>query len=57
MRMVKTDTEVNVFKEGIVRLLSNFMVYVVKTQYLDNKDMFDNNSYSIHDGDDAKEAE
>ena len=30
-------------------MLSNLMVYKVKNQYLDNKDMFDNQAYNIHE--------
>lgn len=30
-------------------MLSNLMVYKVKNQYLDNKDMFDNHAYNVHE--------
>ena len=43
------EAEIRLFKEGIVRMLSNLMVYKVKSQYLDNKEMFDNHAYSVHD--------
>ena len=43
------EAEVKQFKEGIVRMMSNLMVYKVKQDYMDNKQMFDNHSYDIHD--------
>ncbi len=43
------EAEVKLFKEGIVRMMSNLMVYKVKQDYIDNKQMFDNHSYDIHD--------
>lgn len=41
----------NAFKESIVRLLSNFTIHTVKTQYVENKEMYDNHAYSVHDDD------
>ena len=49
MRVAQTEDEVRVFKEGIVRMLSNLTLMQVKKQYLDNKEMFDNHAYSVHD--------
>ena len=43
------EAEVKLFKEGIVRMMSNLMVYKVKQDYIDNKQMFDNHSYDIHE--------
>ena len=58
MRYVQTEAEVEQFKDGIVRFMSNFSIYMVKQQYLDNKEMFDNHAYNIHDHDeDAEEVE
>ena len=57
MRDVKTEAEVTKFKEGIVRLLSNFTLYKVKQDYQDNKEFFDNQAatYNIHDHKDESE--
>lgn len=49
MRAAQTEAEVEKFKEGIVRMLSNFTLYQVKQQYMENKEMFDNHQYSVHD--------
>ena len=57
MRNVQTQAEVDEFKDGIVRILSNLTLMQVKQQYLDNKEMFDNHQYSVHDASDGEEAE
>ena len=58
MKLAKTEAEVNEFKEGIVRILSNFTLYKVKQDYIDNKELFDAQAanYNIHDhGDELEE--
>ena len=57
MRVAQTEDEVKSFKEGIVRMLSNLTLMQVKQQYLDNKEMFDNHAYSIHDHSSDDEAD
>ena len=58
MRVAKTETEVDKFKEDIVRMLSNFTVYHVKQTYMENKELFDNRAYNIHEpSDDENEAQ
>ena len=57
MRDAKTEAEVEKFKEGIVRTLSNFTLYQVKQQYMENKELFDNHQYNIHDHSEGEEAE
>ena len=42
MRIAQSEAEVDHFKQGIVRMLSNLALMQVKQQYLDNKEMFDN---------------
>ena len=42
MRVAQTEAEVNNFKEGIVRMMSNLTIHTVKEQYMANKEMFDN---------------
>lgn len=39
-RLVKDQQEHEVFRSGIVRLLSNFLAYEVKTQYLADPEKF-----------------
>ena len=58
MRAAKTEAEVNHFKDGIVRIMSNLSIYTVKQQYMENKEMWDNQPYSIHEHgqDDAAEG-
>ena len=57
MRDAKTEAEVTEFKEGIVRLLSNFTLYKVKQDYEENKEMFDSKAatYNIHEHNDEVE--
>lgn len=57
MRVAQTEAEVAEFREGIIRFMSNFAVFNVKQQYLDNKEMFDNHSYNIHDHADETDDE
>ena len=57
MRVAQTEAEVNNFKEGIVRMMSNLTIDTVKEQYMANKDMFDNHQYSVHDYSDEDNVE
>ena len=50
MRTVQTENEVDEFKRGITRMLSNLMVYEVKRQYMEDPSRFRNTS--IHEPDD-----
>ena len=39
-RIVKTKTEHEEFRSGIIRLLSNFLAYEVKKQYMEDPERF-----------------
>ena len=48
-RLVKDNNEHEVFRSGIVRLLSNFLAYEVKTQYLADPEKFQNRTTDIYE--------
>ena len=56
MRLAQSEAEVEKFKEGIVRVLSNLTIYEVKRQYEENPELFTSNK-TIYDPDDDEEAE
>ena len=57
-RNVTDEEEHKEFRSGIVRLLSNFMAYEVKTQYLSNPERFqkERNIYDDDEKDDEEAA-
>ena len=56
-RAVKDNQEHEVFRTGIVRLLSNFLAYEVKTQYLDDPEKFQRRTTDIYEPEVAPEEE
>ena len=48
MQRHKTEEEHEVFRSGIVRMLSNFMAYEIKSQYLENPGKFQRTT-NIHE--------
>jgi hypothetical protein len=56
-RAFKDEHEHEVFRSGIVRLLSNFLVYEVKTQYLADPEKFANRTQNIYEPEDDEEEE
>lgn len=56
-RSVKDEQEHEVFRSGIVRLLSNFLAYEVKTQYLADPEKFQNRTQNIYEPEPNDEEE
>ena len=56
MRHVQTQNEVDQFKEGIVRLLSNLLVYEVKKQYQEDPGRF-RQTQNIHEYSDEEQED
>ena len=56
-RTVKTEKEHEVFRTGIITLLSNFLAYEVKTQYLANPEKFSRTTNIYEDEDEEPQKE
>ena len=53
-----TEAEHEEFRSGMVRMLSNFLTYDIKRQYLEDPKRFENSGKNIYDSDgEAQEEE
>ena len=53
-RQVKSEAEHEVFRSGIITLLSNFLAYEVKTQYLADPEKFEKTQNIFEDDDEPE---